>query len=88
MKVRVMLLKEVQKVPIRAIQHLRDRRVNHILLPRGQVAVKVIQNLQAQVEVPDQKVIHQEVVPDQAVVPVEQEVQVVAEAGVKDNELV
>jgi hypothetical protein len=77
MKVRVMLLKEVQKVPIRAIQHLRDRRVNHILLPRGQVAVKVIQNLQAQVEVPDQ-----------AVVPVEQEVQVVAEAGVKDNELV
>ena len=83
-----MLLKEAQKVPIRAIQHLQDQKVNRILLPQDQVAVKVIQNLQAQAEVPDQKVIRQEVVPDQAVVQAAQEVQVVAEAGVKDNELV
>ena len=87
-----MLQREVQRAQIKVTQRRLGLRVNLILLLQDPVAAaKVIQNLRLQVEVQVQKVIHQEVVLDQAVAQVEQKAQVVAEAveaGVKDNEIV
>ena len=87
-----MLQREVQRAQIKVTQRRLGLRANLILLLQDPaVAAKVIQNLRLQVEVQVQKVIHQEVVLDQAVAQVEQKAQAVAEAveaGVKDNEIV
>ena len=87
-----MLQREVQKVLTKATLRHQDLKVNHILPLLDLVAaVRVTRNHLHQAEVQVQKAIHRRAVQDQAVDQAEREALVVvevAEAGVKDNEIV